>query len=976
VADDLGAAVLFIEVDDSKARKSIDALRQAVENFKPEFKGVERALTNIASQADKAKVQVQTLNQTLNQAPGASYSKISAQIGRLIAQSRELKIQSEQYIQTLQRIRELEFVRSARAGRQRVIADFEAVRGPTLQRGFGAPDRLPALPPTLAADAQRLKELNFTLNNLTKGSADYAATLKQIRQIENDVARATDSTTEAFKRRQRALEETRTASAQSRESGFAAFSAGVESGTATRGSIERNREKRELEAVRSVNSDILEIDLQRLRVVRQLSQQLGRASAAREASLTSGFGAFSASIGSPDPTQKAIRRASERRAQQEDRRTAQLDALDADLARVRESRLAAERRALDAERQQETISRRIAKEQQNAERQRLEASKRRREILGNAVIGGAFPLLFGQGIGASLGGGLGGAAGGAIGGQFGFGLSLAGTAVGAQLDAGIQRLGALGKALDDPIKQFSTLQQNASLSSKELERYVEGLIAVGRSAEAAATIQQDLIETFGSLQAAQAYNSQIDELNRAWSRATTVLASFVVGPLADFLSSLTSTGTRIGTAARFEQLVQSLSPEQYFQVRDRTTAATLQAREVRAAAQGGAAGLLTRFLPPSEGDVTAGRREGIKLAEQLLGVEQQRADAAARVAAAQVQTVAAFSDQFRLVDAQTQGYERQALIQEKQAVLNERNRKLLELPENRRTGSPEALQIQQDAALGVYRINQQIAQLDKDRLATSTLQIAQFRLQSTELERQFQQAKRIAAVPIREGVSIARENAQFRAGLGEQVRQAQANEARIAAEIEAEQLRGGDGSAERIRQLQLDQVNAARETRNIIGDAANQLRDAGIQLAENLRNSIVNLGQVRQDPGGLRQFLSPQANAARDQQTFRSLLPIFTQVRDRVARETGERIDFTGPTADVNERIIKFIQAAQADFTAQEQVIQTQTALAATNEALTTATAGLSTAINSLAQKSWNVAVNVSGASGAQVIGDVVGATA
>jgi len=49
---------------------------------------------------------------------------------------------------------------------------------------------------------------------------------------------------------------------------------------------------------------------------------------------------------------------------------------------------------------------------------------------GNALIGGAFPLLFGQGPAAAIGGGLGGLAGGLLGGQFGFALSLVGTALG------------------------------------------------------------------------------------------------------------------------------------------------------------------------------------------------------------------------------------------------------------------------------------------------------------------------------------------------------------------------------------------------------------------------------------------------------------------------------------------------------------------------------------------------------------------
>ena len=58
------------------------------------------------------------------------------------------------------------------------------------------------------------------------------------------------------------------------------------------------------------------------------------------------------------------------------------------------------------------------------------ARRRRGEAVGSGIIGGAFPLLFGQGGAAAVGGAAGGLAGGLIGGQFGFALSLVGTALG------------------------------------------------------------------------------------------------------------------------------------------------------------------------------------------------------------------------------------------------------------------------------------------------------------------------------------------------------------------------------------------------------------------------------------------------------------------------------------------------------------------------------------------------------------------
>jgi hypothetical protein len=590
-------------------------------------------------------------------------------------------------------------------------------------------------------------------------------------------------------------------------------------------------------------------------------------------------------------------------------------------------------------------------------------AKRQSNIISNALIGGAFPLLFGQGVGAAVGGAAGGAAGGAIGGQFGFGLSLVGTAVGSQLDLAAQKLGALGQAINDPVKQFAVLQQNASLSSKELERYVGSLIAVGRGAEAAATIQEDLIKTYGSLQAAEAYNNQIDELNRSWSRASVILASFVIGPLAGFLNSLTNTGTRIGTAARFEQLAQALDPEQLSRVRKRTDTATRQAREARATAQGGVAGALTQFLPPSEGDVAAGRRAGIQLAEQLLGVEKQREEAAARIAAAQILTTEAFSNQFRAIDAQTQGYERQALLLQKQVALNERNRQLLELPENLRTGSPEALKIQQEAALSIYRISAQILTLDRQRAATSVLQAANYRKEAQELDRQFAAAKRIADIPTPEGISIARDSASQIEDIKERAARARAKEVSLANELFAEQIRGGgDASAERILQIQLQQVNAARETRNILSQGATELTEAGKQLARDLRSAVLEFTNVRSDPQGLNRFLSPELQGRRAQQDFERLLPRFRQAQARFFQLTGQRApDFSGPTSGVNEALRDFINAVDREFSATEALNQTTSALNDTSNALVIANLRLAEVTAALAAKDWNVAVNVQG---------------
>ena len=70
-----------------------------------------------------------------------------------------------------------------------------------------------------------------------------------------------------------------------------------------------------------------------------------------------------------------------------------------------------------------------------------------RNAQSNALIGGAFPLLFGQGVGAAAGGAAGGFAGGMMGGQFGFALSLVGTNLGSLVDRLVSSTSEIGKAL-------------------------------------------------------------------------------------------------------------------------------------------------------------------------------------------------------------------------------------------------------------------------------------------------------------------------------------------------------------------------------------------------------------------------------------------------------------------------------------------------------------------------------------------------
>ena len=607
-----------------------------------------------------------------------------------------------------------------------------------------------------------------------------------------------------------------------------------------------------------------------------------------------------------------------------------------------------------------------ALEQAEERRFRDAQRKRAREITSNALIGGAFPLLFGQGAGAAIGGAAGGAAGGAIGGQFGFGLSLVGTAIGAQVDIAIQKFGELARALDDPIGSFATLVENASLSTKEVEKYAQALINSGRSAEAAALIQADLVDTFGSLQGAQEFTSSVDTLSRSWSRATTVLASFVSGPLAGLIRQLEQPTSGAAIGLSFEQLAGQLTPQQLEQVRARREQVTEASRQER--------GGVSAFLPPSNEDVNKGLTAGIELAKKLLGIEQQRAELYARMAAAQVLTEKALSTSYELITASVQGYEIQALEKQKEVALNERNIKLLELTPEQREG-PEGLKVQQDTALRVFEIEERINAARKDRLATAQQEAGQFAISANALERQLETTQRLAKISTPGGVSILRDNAAFIEGIFENIAASVDRQQEIENRIRAAQLRGGGQAQTEIRALTFEQVEAAQKTRLELTRGATELRDAGQQLSRDVRNSIVEFTRIRSDEGGLNQFLSPAAQGRRAQEDFSRLLPQFREAQAQFFNITGQRApEFQGPTAGVNEALRNFITAVDREFNAAQNLIQTTQALVQTNDRLAQAQLQLADATAQLAAKTWNVAVNVQGASGAQIVGDVVGA--
>ena len=186
---------------------------------------------------------------------------------------------------------------------------------------------------------------------------------------------------------------------------------------------------------------------------------------------------------------------------------------------------------------------------------RIEILKKRRDARGRALseglIGGAFPLLFGQGVGASLGGLAGGVSGGLAGGGLGFGLSLIGTALGTALDQLGAKAVETGKALRDPIAGFEKLKEANLLASKSQEFYIQKLIESGRATEAAAVIQSEIIKKIGAtgVNDLNRLAKSSNDLSKAWAEFNLQLQAALAGPLAGLLDWITEI-LRIGNQQR------------------------------------------------------------------------------------------------------------------------------------------------------------------------------------------------------------------------------------------------------------------------------------------------------------------------------------------------------------------------------------------------------------------------------------------
>ena len=166
-----------------------------------------------------------------------------------------------------------------------------------------------------------------------------------------------------------------------------------------------------------------------------------------------------------------------------------------------------------------------------------------RSAFGDALIGGAFPALFGQGAGASIGGAAGGFAGGIAGGNFGFGLSLVGTAIGQAVDTTVNNLTELADSIRSPGKALDALEKSGLASSRSLgttRLYVDQLTSVGRAYDAQTLVLQEVEKRLGSgsVRNLNALSSEQQRLQGQWSIMAGTIQSQLLPALVGFTANI------------------------------------------------------------------------------------------------------------------------------------------------------------------------------------------------------------------------------------------------------------------------------------------------------------------------------------------------------------------------------------------------------------------------------------------------------
>jgi hypothetical protein len=155
--------------------------------------------------------------------------------------------------------------------------------------------------------------------------------------------------------------------------------------------------------------------------------------------------------------------------------------------------------------------------------------------IGSGIIGGGFPLLFGQGGTAAVGGAVGGLAGGVLGGQFGFALSIAGTTIGAAVDD-------LALALARPTENIGNLVEKLNLTNKPTGKLILELEKLGLTTSATNLVLDKFSEITGKTpeelqKTTDSLNVFKDDITKLGLQLT-IFGAEVIGPIVATLNKI------------------------------------------------------------------------------------------------------------------------------------------------------------------------------------------------------------------------------------------------------------------------------------------------------------------------------------------------------------------------------------------------------------------------------------------------------
>jgi len=617
-----------------------------------------------------------------------------------------------------------------------------------------------------------------------------------------------------------------------------------------------------------------------------------------------------------------------------------------------------------------TATQTLRASQSEQKQQAQQAAARRKEIgsrvsgaIGSGLIGGGFPLLFGQGAGAAAGGAIGGIGGGAIGGQFGFALSVIGTTIGAAFDTALEKGKTLAAGLDDPIGQFDKLREAALFSSKATEKTVDALIAAGRAEEAKIIAENDLNARFGGAENAKEFADATDRLTRAWTEATVVMAGFVAGPLADFIQRLTNEA-QIGPENVLAAQTQSQKfVESQFNPFERSLGVNKTVEFNNKQFTGDAASVYQQ--------ITEELIKQKRATDDITKAEAQRASTAVELEAAAKRNLDINKTNLALITAQAAGNRLEALNLRESLVQKEKTRAINLLPAGDTTVQRETIDL--NAQKQLVGINAERLKVQQD------IQKAAF----TE----FQAREQISSGIENTLQLLGTEQGQYRDTLGTiqqisaTIGAARRKEAEIGFQIDQARIGGRDEEAARLVE---QQRTAALETRKLLTESAFELQKAGESLKEasiaardNLRGAVLEFTRTRSDEQGLNRFLSPQQQQNRAEQDLKTLLPSFREAQSRFTDLTGAPApEFTGPSQDLNASVRDFIATVDREFQAGKDLGKAQQNLEQTSKALVAINTELVKATAALAAKEWLVSVNVvNNANGSSTVDAVNGLT-